>query len=248
MKQVLRYIVLALIFSNLLAVISTNQRQNLHWGYNEGRRYDFVIEDYVNLNGTVTQHSEYLHSIAPSYPEIPEFISSIDSIPRVSFGLFFENGSYAEERGLAVPIGNWSVFTAIIVNYALETNLSIHIIDTELEWGYNATLLAYGDYIFSTIITYSKEDGVINEQTWDDRVGNYFHSRDSIRRIPMSPVVQNLIISSIVGIIIVGVIITLSGFRGSSIQRRTVKLTVLSSQMRMTGRSSGRFRLLSIDS
>ena len=223
MKQLLQSIALVLILSILLPVIAGDQHQNLHWGYNENTRYDFVIEDYVNLNGTITRHSEYLYSLGPSYPEIPEYISLNDSIPRASFGLFYENGSFAEARGLAVPIGNWSVYTTIILNTAIEENISISIIDTEMEWGYNATLLSFRDYIFSTIITYSKVDGIINKQTWDDRVGEYFHSRDSISRIPMSPTMQNLIVSGIVCVGLLAVIIVLSKLRSSSVQVQTIR-------------------------
>ncbi|MFW9932386.1 MAG: hypothetical protein ACFFDR_06990 [Candidatus Thorarchaeota archaeon] len=218
MKHLVLFIAVILVISNLLLLDTSDNIQGLHWGYSEGARYDFKIEEYTDLNGSITKHSEYLYSISPEYSNIPDYVGVDDSIPRISFGLFYENGTTAGERNLAVPVGNWSVYTEIIQKYALDENRSVEIIDIDTEWGYNATIIDYEYFTFSVLIIYSKSDGIIIEHAWEDRVSGFFHSRDSITRISISPVIQGLAVSGIVGIGVISVIAILSKTRDSSLE------------------------------
>ncbi len=148
---------------------SAYESRNLKWGFEEHQGYDFVenvtvIGDYINS----TILSDYL-MIAPSHPPIQE---EIIRIPKADFQVRWLNDTPASGyehlgKGLAVPIGNWSVLYQIaderglFDNQAEWENYKAGKINSNRKWGYK--FVFFGDeFSNSTIeIVYVKQDGVL---------------------------------------------------------------------------------------
>lgn len=202
----------------------------------------------MNHNRTESEDSEYLYSLAPEFQEIPDYLQINDSIPSAIFTLRYSGGESYESRNLAVPIGNWTIYSEIIYYHAMEQNITLHLIDTETEWGYNGSTIHYGDFTFSIIQVYSKIDGVIVESTHLDQVSDYFFSRSRLTRIALNPTSQGIIITGVTGMILLVTLAMLPRKNRKGVWKasRAIHLyywSTVPSQSRMTSRFSGPFHL-----
>ena len=210
MKSLVIPMTILLLIASVNHIQGLSNTQGLYWGYEEGVRYNFTKDFFKEYNGSITTHSESLYGIAPGHQELLPFISENDSIPQASFTLNFLNGTFAMDKAIAVPIGNWSIYTRILERWTEEENISLIVIDTEDSWGYNATTISHRDFTFIVVSVFSKQDGVIVENSYTDMVTDVFISRVTLLRNPTDPLIVSLAITASTTIIVLFVIIILT--------------------------------------
>jgi hypothetical protein len=163
---------LLVMFSSTSAIAATSQ--GLEWGYEEGKRYDF-IESWVSKgkDGTSTWEDGY-YLLGPEYTEISDPLNVSMPIPARKAKTYWLNGSDMMTVPLqfAVPVGNWSLLTLATVTYAADFNGTLDIVETAGTWGYVLEEFeeSYGIVEFTRRgWQFSKSDGVLERLTyyWD---------------------------------------------------------------------------------
>jgi len=170
-----------LISGSMSPIMPWQQTNGLQWGFNDGMRFDFILEtSQVNGEGGDVEDLEF-YAVAPSLPPISNDSDSLIRIPFARFDIYLKNGTQFGSTRLAVPIGNWTLLSSIALQQPTLRNESIEIIDTQNEWGFLLEDLNPPDYRYWYKIKFSKIDGVLTEESqvfhdWHGNVRDIFNT------------------------------------------------------------------------
>ncbi|MFW9848117.1 MAG: hypothetical protein ACFFF4_03200 [Candidatus Thorarchaeota archaeon] len=204
--------------------VSAVHSQGLYWGYQEGEEFFFIDSITVTDDEESTTTVEYYKLVDTELSELEDPITNESYAPSARFDVYRNDGTYHEEDFLlgsrvAVPIGNWSLLTEVY-EYNLfikdppdeNVTVSYDFIESADKWGYYWIRV---DSFYGMISrdevkwTYSKQDGVLLEETWNSTQSwNNRSFYDTFTRLPMNPTIQSLIVTGVaLGVIISTVVI-----------------------------------------
>ena len=146
--------------------ILASHSQGLEWGFSEDDRFDFMETHLSILNATTTnQLGMSYYAIAPVPPDLDDPLCKEDYMPYARAPLFYPNGTQIYPNGpkmrFAVPIGNWSLLSQLMLASLSRSNQSGEIQEDNDCWGYDAVLSVDDFFIDTLAVKYSKADGVL---------------------------------------------------------------------------------------
>ena len=167
----------------------SSHSQGLHWGFQEGDVF------YFNYSwGSSSSSTEYSYSAtALEQPEITDpLVAGVNSFPRPKFQLS-RNVTFGP---FAVPIGNWSLLSAIAGGR--------DVFETDTTWGFGIIGADYGDYKETQLWIFSKNDGVQVNSTYVVTYDNGYQEKAITLRV--DPLLAPLLFTA-VGISVIVLIV-----------------------------------------
>jgi hypothetical protein len=149
--------------------------QGLDWGFDVGDRFDFHFRYVDHQNSMYSKEYDFYFEVV-SLSTIPDGITGL-TIPYLNLscavGYYFANGTdlgpYAAVLpGLALPVGNWSLWTSIIEAIAHPTAdyYTFDASDSGTAWSYYADYGGVGIPHEQGSVIYLKADGVLTRFEW----------------------------------------------------------------------------------
>lgn len=213
-------LLLMLVSFPLLRTIAPYHSQGLQWGVQEGNRYNLQLDSAtVNYSGTSEQNQVIYYVLALSPPPIPDPLTvEQGTIPVAQFQAYFNNGTIMQGNilDIAVPIGNWSLLTAVLAegfhNAPPDQNIQANFSESSTSWGYNSTWLRSGvvapeaSLVIRSEFQYSKADGVLLYASTGYTFGNgtYYYEK-LIRLILGSDIPRIVVTAGAAGVIILAI-------------------------------------------
>ncbi|MFW9787842.1 MAG: hypothetical protein ACFFE2_09765 [Candidatus Thorarchaeota archaeon] len=142
----------------------------LRWGFNDGDRFDFV----VNLTGddlgfTDLEEEMYIEVDEDGLPILPYLMVDFDDILYIGANLYWANGTesydpfFSHSWRLAVPIGNWSLLDDLVEGMDTAVNATPDGTNPWF-WGYSRDSIS-GDIRHQIHTDYLKTDGFLAHHT-----------------------------------------------------------------------------------
>jgi hypothetical protein len=166
---------------------------NLHWGFNDGDRFDFHLSMVGSDFGFSDVDEDFYLTVADDgIPIVPYNISEWDGIPFIMGDLYwsvndteFYDPVFNRSWRIAVPIGNWSLLDDFIGDITNPTNLSLDESGSWF-WGYSWSA-DVDDTHYQVHTDYLKIDGfiathsvVVKNTTTSEVIGTVTITRDGI--------------------------------------------------------------------
>lgn len=203
-------LLLMLVSCPLLRTVAPCHSQGLQWGIREGDRYDFQLDSAtVNHSGAGEQNQVTYYVLALSPPPIPDPLTiQQGTIPVAQFQAYFSNGTIMQGNvlDLAVPIGNWSLLTAVLVegfrNALPDEDLRVSFSESSTSWGYNSTWSRIGfappeaNPVIRREIQYSKADGVLLYASTGYTFGNGTYYYEKLTRLILGSDIPRIVVTA----------------------------------------------------
>lgn len=143
------------------SAVSAASTQGLAWGLSVGDRVDYTVTSTVGGATTVsaTQTASECYVVVTSLPDIPSVAKSIPSLQIDNVNQSFTNGTEYYFIWTAVPIGNWTLLSELLLQ-SMPSSFNATIIDTQTEWGFESP--HYTSNTMTMIVRMSKADGAMN--------------------------------------------------------------------------------------
>lgn len=146
--------------------ISRFSYHNLYWGFEDGDTFNFRIVMTGTSSGFQELDEElYIEVDEDGLPIIPYILDEWDDIPYIGGALYWANGTIAFEPfferswRIAVPLGNWSLLSALIEDKPSPSDLALDPAHPWL-WGYSWSETT-GDILLEVHTDYLKVDGFL---------------------------------------------------------------------------------------
>ncbi len=176
---------------SLVPASVSSHSQGLHWGFQEGDVFYFNYSWETSLRS-----NEYSYSAtALEQPEITDpLVAGVNWFPRSKFQLS-RNVTFGPG---AVPIGNWSLLSAIARGGGND------VFETDTTWGFGTVGADYGDYKETQLRIFSKNDGVQVNSTYVVTYDNGYQEKAITLRV--DPLLAPLLFTA-VGISVIVLIV-----------------------------------------
>ncbi|MFW9932001.1 MAG: hypothetical protein ACFFDR_05025 [Candidatus Thorarchaeota archaeon] len=188
---------------------SAANTQGLSWGISVGERIDYTLNTYSE-----GMESELFDNITvdcyvtiESLPEIPTIVTAIPILLPQYYNQSFSNGTEYSFPWIAVPIGNWTLISELLVP-AISSVTNITIIDTPSDWGYEIDYESRSSNM-TEILLISKSDGALNHIKLEVAafVGMQYYRVEITRKGWFAPLDTLQTISIIITLASVGIIV-----------------------------------------
>lgn len=210
MRMLTVVLLLMLVSCPLLRATTPCHSQSLHWGVQEGDRYDFQLDSgTVNYSGAGEQNQVTYYVLALSPPQIPDPLTiEQGTIPVAQFQAYFNNGTIMQGNilDIAVPIGNWSLLTAVLAegfrNTLPDEDIRVNFSESSTLWGYNSTWSRIGlappeaSPVIRREIRYSKADGVLLYASTGYTYGNGTYYYERLTRLTIGSDIPRIVVTA----------------------------------------------------
>ncbi len=189
--------------------VSAANTQGLSWGVLVGDRIDYTLSVYSEGYETtyLTNGTFDCYVTIKSLPDIPATVNTIPNLQPQNYNQSFLNGTEYAFAWIAVPIGNWTLFTEIL-EQSMTSFDNVTFIDTATEWGYDAFLRFLSSNL-TQILRVSKSDGAMNYlrhvQSWTSGISYY--RTEMIRKGLLGPWSVPQTISIVITVASIGIIV-----------------------------------------
>ncbi len=191
--------------------VSAVNTQGLAWGLEVGDRIDYTVT--ANVEGVTTtsptQSVSECYVVVTSLPELPNIVISIPSLLPQNFNQSLANGTEYNFLWTAVPVGNWTLLTELVLQ-SIPRSFNVTMIDTQAEWGMESTQ-DYGSTIMFQTLRMSKSDGAMNylKQETSGTSASIHYVIEVVRKGVLSPLNMIQLVSIVVTLASLGVIVIL---------------------------------------
>ncbi len=152
------------------------------------------------------------YAIAPEYTELVDPLNESSMIPIRRAPTYWSNGTEMNLLPIrfAVPVGNWSLFSEIVMSRSDDNN-GYNIIDTIDVWGYEAEYQAGIDQVYHSM-EYSKNDGVLVRLVFEFTILSTTHLT-IVERVGLGPSILQIGITLVAAIAVVVVLVMYNRYK-----------------------------------